>query len=65
MKTFEHTVTTEKSFEEAVLAIERKSAEEAFRVLHTHDVAATLAEKSKKRAEAVTPVMSLWACERA
>ena len=48
-RTFEHTVTSEKPFEEAVLAIERKSAEMGFRVLHTHDVAATLAEKGFPR----------------
>ena len=49
MKAFEHTVTTEKPFDEAVLAIEKKSAENGFRVLHTHDVAATLAEKGFPR----------------
>ena len=49
MKAFEHTVTTEKTFEEAVLAIEAKSAAMGFRVLHTHDVAATLAEKGFPR----------------
>ncbi len=49
MKAFEHTVTTEKTFEEAVLAIEKKSTEKGFRVLHTHDVAATLAEKGFPR----------------
>jgi uncharacterized protein (DUF302 family) len=49
MKAFEHTVATEKTFEEAVLAIEKKSAENGFRVLHTHDVAATLAEKGFPR----------------
>ena len=49
MKTFEHTVTTEKSFDEAVTAIEKKTGEKGFRVLHTHDVAATLAEKGFKR----------------
>ena len=49
MKAFERTVTTEKTFEEAVLAIERKSTEKGFRVLHTHDVAATLAEKGFPR----------------
>ncbi len=49
MKAFEHTVTTEKSFDDAVLAIERTSAENGFRVLHTHDVAATLAEKGFPR----------------
>ena len=31
------------------MAIERKSAENGFRVLHTHDVAATLAEKGFAR----------------
>lgn len=49
MKAFEHTVTTEKSFDDAVQAIERTSAENGFRVLHTHDVAATLAEKGFPR----------------
>lgn len=49
MKAFEHTVTTEKPFAEVVLAIEKKSAENGFRVLHTHDVAATLAEKGFPR----------------
>ncbi len=49
MKAFEYTVATEKPFDEAVLAIERKSAERGFRVLHTHDVAATLAEKGFPR----------------
>lgn len=49
MKAFEHTVTTEKSFDDAVTAIERTSAEKGFRVLHTHDVAATLAEKGFPR----------------
>lgn len=41
--------TTGKPFEEADLAVERKSAEHGFRVLHTHDVAATLAEKGFPR----------------
>jgi uncharacterized protein (DUF302 family) len=45
MREFERTVTSKKPFEEAVAAIEKKSAEKGFRVLHTHDVAATLAEK--------------------
>jgi uncharacterized protein (DUF302 family) len=49
MKEFEYTVTTAKSVDEAALAIERKSAEKGFRVLHTHDVAATLAEKGFPR----------------
>ena len=49
MRTFEYTVTTNKSFEEAVEAIQRRAAENGFRVLHTHDVAATLAEKGFPR----------------
>lgn len=49
MNTFDYTVTTEKPFEEAVLAIEKKAGEKGFRVLHTHDVAATLAEKGYPR----------------
>lgn len=49
MKTFERTVITEKSFDETVAAIEKKSAEMGFRVLHTHDVAATLREKGFPR----------------
>ena len=49
MRSFERTVTTEKSFDEAVSTIEKKTAEKGFRVLHTHDVAATLAEKGFPR----------------
>lgn len=49
MKTFEYTVGSEKLFEAAVEAVEKKSAERGFRVLHTHDVAATLAEKGFAR----------------
>jgi uncharacterized protein (DUF302 family) len=49
MKPFLHTLTTEKSFDDAVAAIQQKSAEKGFRVLHTHDVAATLAEKGFPR----------------
>ena len=45
MSTFEYTVATEKPFEEAVVAIQKKAGEKGFRVLYTHDVAATLAEK--------------------
>lgn len=47
--TFEQTVTTDKAFDEAVATIERKAGEKGFRVLHTHDVAATLAEKGFPR----------------
>ena len=49
MQPFEKTVTTEKSFDQAVAAVEMKAAEKGFRVLHTHDVAATLAEKGFPR----------------
>jgi uncharacterized protein (DUF302 family) len=49
VKTFEKTMTTQKSFDDAVAAIEKKSAEKGFRVLHTHDVAATLREKGFAR----------------
>lgn len=49
MKAFERTVTTDKAFDEAVSAIERNAGERGFRVLHTHDVAATLAEKGFQR----------------
>lgn len=47
--TFERTVQTRKTFDEAVAAVEQKAAEKGFRVLHTHDVAATLAEKGFPR----------------
>ncbi len=46
---FHYTVKTSKSFDAAVRAIEQKTAEKAFRVLHTHDVAATLTEKGFPR----------------
>lgn len=49
MKAFERTFATDKSFDVAVAAIEKKAAEKGFRVLHTHDVAATLAEKGFPR----------------
>jgi uncharacterized protein (DUF302 family) len=49
MKKFEYTVETKKPFEQAVEAVERLTAEKGFRVLHTHDVAATLAEKGFNR----------------
>jgi uncharacterized protein (DUF302 family) len=48
-KPFERTVTTMKGFDEAVAAIESKAWEKGFRVLHTHDVAATLAAKGFPR----------------
>lgn len=49
MKNFEYTVETNKSFEEAVSAVEQNTTANGFRVLHTHDVAATLAEKGFRR----------------
>lgn len=49
MKNFEYTVETSKSFNEAVRAVEQNTAARGFRVLHTHDVAATLAEKGFQR----------------
>ncbi len=49
MNEFEYTVTSNKTFPEAVEAVEKKTAEMGFRVLHTHDIAATLAEKGFPR----------------
>ena len=49
MDNFEYTVTTNKPFADVVDKVEKKSAEAGFRVLHTHDVAATLAEKGFPR----------------
>ncbi len=49
MKEFEHSVVTSKTFDEAVKAVEENTAAKGFRVLHTHDVAATLAEKGFQR----------------
>ena len=45
MMKFETTIESPRSFDDTVKAIEQKAAEKGFRVLHTHDVAATLAEK--------------------
>lgn len=42
---FDYTVTTKKSFDEAVMAVEQETKGAGFRVLYVHDVAATLAEK--------------------
>lgn len=47
--TFDYTVETNKSFDEAVSAIEAKSKEKGFGVLHIHDVKATLASKGFDR----------------
>ena len=49
MKEFELTVTSDKKFEDVVAAVEQVSAAKGFRVLHTHDVAATLAERGFAR----------------
>ena len=49
MKRFEFTVPTNMSFDHAVAAVQRKSAEKGFRVLHTHNVAATLAGRGFQR----------------
>ncbi|WKZ52615.1 MAG: DUF302 domain-containing protein [Anaerolineales bacterium] len=45
MRPFDYTVETTKSVDDAVAAIEAKSQEKGFRVLHVHDVKATLAAK--------------------
>src|SRR3990172_11015456 len=42
---FDYTVTTEKSFDEAVKAVEQETKNAGFRVLYIHDVTATLKEK--------------------
>lgn len=42
-------VTTQKSFEDAVLAVQTQTQVNGFRVLYTHDVQATLAEKNFER----------------
>jgi uncharacterized protein (DUF302 family) len=46
---FEIAVDSSLSFEEAVAAVERATAEAGFRVLYVHDVQATLAEKGFER----------------
>jgi len=45
MMDFDYTVTTEKSFKEAVAAVEQETKKVGFRALYIHDVAATLKEK--------------------
>src|SRR3989344_3466716 len=45
MMDFDYTVTTEKSFEEAVAALEEETKKAGFKVLYIHDVTATLKEK--------------------
>ena len=46
---FDYTVETNKSVDDAVAAVEAESAERGFRVLHIHDVQATLAGKGFER----------------
>ena len=41
----DYTVTTEKSFDEAVKAVEQETKKAGFRVLYIHDVSVTLKEK--------------------
>jgi uncharacterized protein (DUF302 family) len=41
----DHTVITERPFEETVARVSAKAVEQGFRVLHVHDFAATLVEK--------------------
>ena len=49
MEKFDYTVETKKSFDDAVAAVEAKSREKGFGVLHVHDVKATLAAKGFDR----------------
>lgn len=49
MKSLAYTVPTTKSLDEAVAAIEQNCGAHGFRVLHIHDIAATLAEKGFPR----------------
>ena len=46
---FAHTVMTDKKFADVVAAFERIVPEHQFRISHTHDVQATLAEKGFQR----------------
>ena len=45
----DYTVVTNKTFAEAVRAVEQKAVENGFRVLHVHDFAAILGEKGFAR----------------
>jgi uncharacterized protein (DUF302 family) len=49
MKHFLYTVNTMKSLEDAVEAVEKQVTERGFRVVHTYDMAATLAEEGFRR----------------
>jgi len=46
MNNFDYTVSTKKSFDEAVESVEEETKNAGFRVLHIHDVTATLTEKN-------------------
>ncbi|OQY66073.1 hypothetical protein B6D29_03315 [Microgenomates bacterium UTCPR1] len=46
MNNFDYTITTKKSFDEAVRSVSEETKKAGFRVLYIHDVAATLAEKN-------------------
>lgn len=46
---FTYLVETPKEFEQAVKAVEQKTEEKGFRVLHTHDVGGLLTEKGFPR----------------
>ena len=48
-RSFDYTVETSKSVDEAVRCVEEAAARHGFRVLHTHDIGATLAEKGFQR----------------
>jgi len=48
MDNFDYTVSTKKSFNEAVRAVEEETKKVGFRVLYIHDVSATLNEKDFK-----------------
>ena len=45
---FDYTTTTDKSFDEAVTSVEKETKNARFKVLHIHDVTATLKEKGLK-----------------
>ncbi|HEV2205575.1 MAG TPA: DUF302 domain-containing protein [Candidatus Acidoferrales bacterium] len=49
MANFMYIVESAKRFDDTVKAIEQETAKKGFRVLHTHDVAATLREKGFQR----------------
>ena len=46
MNNFDYTVSTKKSFDEAVKSVEEETKKAGFRVLYIHNVTATLSEKN-------------------